>query len=649
MISKVTGLGLAPVAMMVALVSPAAAQPAETAEAVLESWVADLDALPEIEATFESIEGSGGSATLTGLSVTGPELIMVFDPISVTDYEAAGDEGFAFGSFATRHIQARTPTTELNVVDFDITGLEVAEPGFVFDPEAPLTSIIDLLGKIETLAMDELSIGRIDIAEFEGGLNAVVSYHDYVINDWSDGRIASSSAGPLIMESPSPDALVVLTVDELRSENIDFTALRRVLDPAAYEDGDREWRTFLGHTEYDNIVVDAPDLRMRIRSIAVDDFEMRQARDPFTPILQRLMTDEQLSSRDADAMMQKILVDLISPWRLGSLSIQGFDIYADDVDRFHIGEFYLSDLSIEGLGEIGLSDIDLVAGGDVDLRIDHVGLGGIVMPDEADIDRLIQMVAAGEEPTGELSLIPAVGFVEANNIELSADGMLPIELEQMLVSADGYVGMVPTGNIIAFRGLTIPLTFLEGEARQLIGQLGYTMLTVDFGMETSWDEAAGVLRLSNIHLVAEDAGSITASMELGGVTRAFMVDPESLSEEELMAMTFNGARLEVVDEAVADRLFAFTAEGTDTPVEQYRDEFIRGLPFLLGMSMDRAIAAEISPAIQEFLRQPSELIVSVEPEEPITFGELVEFADSASSPFALIDYLGAVLSVEPLQ
>lgn len=652
MIKTVFGRGLAPMAVLAALAAPAGAQEPSGAEAVLEEWVADLDALPEIDVTYESITGDGDSATLTGLGITGPELIMAFEPINVTGYREAGAEGFAFESFTIDRVQARTPTSDVNVIDFAISELEVGEPGFAFDPELPLTSIIDLLGKVETLSLDALSIDRIDIGQYQGGLNAVVSYHDYVITDWADGRIASSTAGPLVMQAPSPDALVVLTVDELRSEDIDFNALRRVLDPASYDGGDRDWHTFLGHTEYDNIVVDAPDLRMRIRSIAVDDLEMRQAADPFTAILERLMTDDSLSARDADAMMQKILVDLISPWRLGGLRLEGFDVYADDVDRFHIGEFYVSDLSIEGLGEIGISDIDLVAGGEIDFRVEHVGLGGVVMPDEREIERLIAAMAAGEEPDDDmtaLSLIPSIGFVEASDIELSAGAMLPIVLEQMLVSADGYVGAIPTGNRIEVRGLTIPFTFVEGELRQIVNQLGYTRLTLDLGLETTWDEEAETLRLDNIHLSAEDAGSITASIELGGVTRAFMTDPESLSDAELAALTLNGARFEVVDESVADRLFAFTAEGTDTPVEQYRDEFIRGLPFLLGMSMDRAVANEISPAIQEFLRQPSALVAEARPAEPIPLTELAEFADDASSPFALIDFLGVELSVEPLQ
>lgn len=647
MVKKLIGLGAAPLLAAALMATPALAQDADGAEGVLEQWVADLDALPEISVTYESLTGRGSSATLTGLAINGPELIMIFEPIHVTGHQASGDDGFAFSTFEIDRIEARTPTMEVNVVDFAISNMDVPSPGFTFDPDAPLTSIVDILGKVEDMAIEEMSIGRIDIGQFQGGLNAVVSYHDFVLTDWSDGRIASSVAGPLVLETPSPDELVVITVDELRSEDIDFSALRRVLDTATYEDGDRDWRTFLGRTEYSNIILDAPDLRMRIRSIAVEDIEMRQAAEPFTEVLERLMTDPDIAAREADEMMQGILVDLISPWRLGDFRIEGFDIYADDIDRFHIGEFFVSDLSIEGLGEVGLSDVDLVVGGDIDLRIDRVALGGLVMPDEAMIEKLLASVAEGDEMADLLDVIPSLGFIEIGGIELSPESMLPFVLDRLLIAADGYVGAVPTGNTFEVQGLTIPLTFLEGQARQIVNQLGYTQLTLDFGVSTSWDEASETLVIDNVHMSAEGAGSITASFTIGGVTRRVLTNPDTLSEEEAMALTLNHLRLDVVDEAVADRLFAFTAEGTDTPVEQYRDEFIRGLPFLLSVSMDRSIALEISPAIQAFLREPSALIIEATPTEPLPIAVLA--AIGGDSPFALIDLLGVELSVEPLE
>lgn len=648
MISKALKLGPAALAIGFLAASPVTAQNApRTAEAALESWVAALDALPEIEARFEELTGRGSSATLTGLSILGPEMIIAFEPIRVTSYRGIGESGFAFGSFEVDRVQARTPTTEVNVVGFAVTEISVPDTGFTFDAEQPISSILDIWGKADDIVIDEIAIDRIDIGQFQGGLNAVISYHDYVIAGWENGRIETSTAGPLVMQTPSPDELVMLTVDELISEDLDINALIRVLDPAAYTDGDREWRTFLGHTEYNNIILDAPDIRMRIRSIEVDDIAMRQAGSPFTPMLERLLTESDLPALEADAMLEEILLDLISPWRLGGFSIMGLDIYADEVDRFHIGEFYLSDLSLDGLGEIGLADVDLVAGGDIDFRMDRLALGGIEMADEAVIQSILDAIAAGQDPDNITDLVPMIGFIETAGIELAIDGMLPLALDRMLIAADGYVGPIPTGNRIEVQGLRVPQSVVDGQVRAIINQLGFTEFIVDLGMAMTWNEADETLLLEDVHFAIRGAGSISASLELGGVTRALLTDPDTMSETDVLTLTFNGARLAVVDRGVADALFAFTAENTDVSVEQYRDEFIRGLPFLLSVSMDRAIALEISPALQEFLRQPSSLIVEAVPEDPIPLAALAVVLEG--SPFALIDILGAELSVEPLE
>ena len=627
-------------------IAPAMSQNADAAGA-LESWVAGLDALPEIEATYESLTGRGSSAILSGLTIVGPELIMAFEPISVAGYRDLPPTGFAFDSFDVGRIQGRTPTAEINVIDLSIDNLVVPETGFVFDPEEPFTSILDIWGKAEQISMDELSMRRIDIGQYAGGLDSVVSYHNYVVKDWADGRIGSTHAGPLIMESPTPDPLFLMTVDELISEDIDIGALAWILDPAGYENGDREWRTFLGHAEYNNVIVEAPDIQMRVRTISFDDFKMRQAAEPFVPILEQLARDLDISPRKADAMMQEVLLDLISPWGIGDFSIQGLDIYADDIDRFHIGEFYIADLSLDGIGEIGVSDVDVVVGGEFSFRLGYFAFGGVEFPSEPVLEELMAAIAAGGELDALTNIIPALGYLEIAGLELGAEATLPISVDRLVINTDGYIGPIPTENRIEVAGLVVPLTLIEGEVRQILNQLGYTEFIVDFGLGMSWDEATETLLLEDFHIAIAGAGSITATMELGGVPRQLLEDPDGVADAELLGIEFNWAEFVITDEAVADRLFRWTAEGTDTPPEQYRDEFIRGLPFLLGVSMDRVVALAIAPALQDFLRSPSTLTISARPEEPVPF--LVMGLVTGESPFDLLELLNVELSVEPLE
>ncbi len=623
------------------------AQGLGAAAEALDAWVAELDASPDIDAAYESLTGTGNQAVLTGLRISGRELIIEFDPIAVAGYRAVGPNGYAFASFTVDGIVARTPTTEVKVTAFAIDNLVVPETGNAFDDTRPLTSILDIWGRAQQIGIDEIAMDRIDIGQFAGGLNSLVSYHNFVVRGVGEGRIESTSAGPLIMESPSPDALFVITVDDLRSENIDFNAIAWVLDPAAYADGDREWRTMLGHAEYRNIIVAAPDLQLRIRAIEIDDFRMRQAAEPFTPILERILTDPDIPALEAEKLTQEILVDLISPWGLGEFSIQGLDIFTDEVDRFHLGEFYISDLSLGGLGEVGLADLDVVIGGEGYLKIGAFALGGLTMPDEAIIRRVLEIIAAGQELTKIEEILPTLAFIELADFEFAAGATLPVTVDRLLIGTEGYLDALPTNGAFEVAGFNLPLSLVPGEVRRLLNQVGYTELIIDLGLYMEWDAAAETLLFGDLHVAVADAGSVTASFEIGGVTRQMFENLDSLSPEQLLQLTFNWAEIRVVDEAVADRLFEWTAQGTNQPANQYRNEFIIGLPFLLGLTIDRTIATEISPPIQQFLRGPSILLVSARPEEPVPLVAVMAMVQE--SPWSLLPLLSVVLTVEPLE
>ncbi len=626
--------------------SLAAAQETGPAAAALDAWVQQIDALPEVDASYETLTGRGNSAVLTGLTIQGSGLLIVFDPIEVRGYRTMGSNGFAFGSFHVAHVQSRTPTVEVNVVDLSVDNIEVPETGFVFDPSQPITSILDIWGQASQIAIEQIDFGRIDIAQYYGGLDSLVSYHNYVIRGWADGRIASTSAGPLVMNSPAEDPMFVMTVDHIQSSDMDFNAIARVFDPAAYAGGDRGWRSVLGHAEYDNILVEAPGLQLRIAAIAIDDFRMRQAAEPFTPVLERLMTDASLTSRDTDALTQQILVDLISPWGLGSFSIRGLDIYANEIDRFHIGDVHINDLSLDGLGEIGVSDLDVVIPGDGYLRLGSFAIGGIKMPDEKLLRQVIGTIASGDTPS-IAGLVPTIGYIELAGFAFGTSGTLPVTIDRFQITDEGQIGPAPTEGRIELTGLSVPLSLIGGDFRRILNQMGYTQFTMDFGVAMSWDEATETLHIDGLHLQIADVGSIDASFVFGGVTREIFENIDNLSADQALQLTFNSADISITDKSVADRLFRWTAEGTNQPADEYKEQFIRGLPVVLGLTVDRTLAAQIAPPIQAFLRGSSSLVATIHPNEPVPLTEVITAL--GGSPYSLIGLLGVELTATTLQ
>ena len=628
-------------------VSNASAQEQGPAAAALEDWVHQIDALPEVEASYETLTGRGGSAELVGLTIQGSGVLMVFDPISVTNYRELGSDGFAFGTFEVGHIQGRTPTTEINVIDLSVENIAVPETGFVFDQNQPISSVLDIWGKASQISIDQISIGRIDIGQYYGGLDSLVSYHNYVIRGWADGHIASSSAGPLVMESPADDAMFQMTVDSIESRDIDFNAIAWVLDPAAYDGGNRNWNSVLGHAQYDNIQVQAPDLQLRIASIAIDDFKMRQAAEPFTPVLERLMTDQTLTSRQTDEMTQQILIDLISPWGLGGFTIQGLDIYTDQVERFHLGDFHITDLSLDGLGEIGVGDLDVVMSGSGSLKLGTLALGGLEMPSEKELKQIVATMASGGDPASIASFLPSLSYIEIADFEYASSQSLPVVIGRFLINGGGYLGLAPTEGRVELTGVTVPLTIIQGGLRRILNQMGYTQFSMDFGVALNWDEASETLHIDGLHLQISDAGSVEASIVIGGVTRELFENIDNLTQDQAMGLTLVSADIRVTDESLANRLFAWTAEDAGQSADAYKEQFIRGLPVVLGLTIDRTLAAQIAPPIQEFLRGSSSLIATARPEEPVPLSDVMTALNG--SPYSLIGLLGVVLTATSLQ
>jgi hypothetical protein len=340
-----------------------------------------------------------------------------------------------------------------------------------------------------------------------------------------------------------------------------------------------------------------------------------------------------------------MVVDLLAPYGLGRLTIQGVDLFTNELARFPLGEIHISDLSLDGLGEFGFADLDVVISGGGILAIDQFAIGGIVFPDRAILRAAATADGKGETIPDLGALLPRLGYVELAGLEIGGPGALPVTVERASFRVGGYVGMVPTAYSLEIRGVGAPLTLLDDEIARILNQLGYTDAKGDFAIEVAWDEATETLVLNDLYIALVGAGSIRANLQITGITREMMTNAEAMAAVDPDQFRLAGAQILVTDETIADRLFQWTAEGTNTPAAQYRDEFIRGLPFLLPLiGIPQTVATQIAPPLQQFLRAPGTLSVTVAPLTPIPFDMLME---AIESPTGLLQLLGIQITAVP--
>ncbi|MGV8839745.1 MAG: hypothetical protein ACWA6X_05520 [Bauldia sp.] len=624
-------------------------EPVHAIQTVIDDWIDALVAEnPILTAGYENITLSGDTVTITGLTIYDPASDggIQFDTITIAGYDELPPTGFAMASFTIDHVVARTEDTVTEMFDFGISNLTVPETGAMFDAEAPFTSIIDVFGLVAASSLDRLSIGRIVLTQDQGGLNSVVTYNNYLVVGVAEGRIASVTVGPYFVESPSPDGLFRISIASAQSSEIDLNAITHVFDDANYANGagDLEWRTLLGHSSYTGIIAEAPDLQVRIRSITLDDFNLRQPDQPVGALIDMLLVGTDLPPIEVEETIGDRMLDFFTPYEIGHFAIEGLDIYSHDVARFHIGDFHIDDLSADGLGELGFGDVDLILEDLGALRIGSFAVGDIVMPPHDVMRAAIRAGIAGEEPD-PLAFIPTVGYFDLAGFEYGAPGQIPFAVDRAQLLFGGYVGPTPTGYRFEVQGFAAPLTLLDDEFSRILMQLGYAEAKGDFTLDVAWNEQTETLAFNDLYLALQGAGSIRASLSLVGITREMLENPEAMATLAPEQLRLGGAQLLVTDETVANRLFAWTAEGTNTPAEQYRDEFIRGLPFLLSVMMDRDLAAQISPALQQFLRTPGTLSLTVAPTEPVPLAEIIDTLTRA--PTDLLQLLGVTMVAEP--
>jgi hypothetical protein len=229
-------------------------------------------------------------------------------------------------------------------------------------------------------------------------------------------------------------------------------------------------------------------------------------------------------------------------------------------------------------------------------------------------------------------------------VTFGQQGDLPISLDRASLNLSGYLGVSPTAISLQVEGLQTTFGMLDADTRAILNQLGFTTIDTGFGTDLTWDEATGVLSVSNLHLTIADAGTVTASIQLGGITRAILADPTA-NEAALNDVQVLGIQLTATDDALVDRVFRWAAEGDDTPPDAFREQFVRGLPYLITLTVNPQVAAAFAAPLQSFLRDPGTLTLTIAPPQPLTLLQLQTAIDH--DPFGAIALLGATLTNTP--
>lgn len=187
-------------------------------------------------------------------------------------------------------------------------------------------------------------------------------------------------------------------------------------------------------------------------------------------------------------------------------------------------------------------------------------------------------------------------------------------------------------------------------------ELGLTSISGSYQISAGWQPSDGTLLISDDQLSLTDLGTFSLDFELGGFTREMMQQLKqktegatSASEDQLMAqgmsaltltdkLYFNSMEIGFTDDGLTRRLLETNAKKQGTTPEALINQIKAIVPFVLASLNEPEFTTAAAQAINSFLDNPKNLLISAEPDEPVPFMEIIEL--STIAPQTLIGKLG---------
>ncbi|HET7716024.1 MAG TPA: hypothetical protein VFK86_10395, partial [Bauldia sp.] len=530
----------------------------EAVEAAIRDWISAIDALPDWSATYGGLiyDPTSDTALLTDLAVRAEPnapaagMVVTLATLSVAGY-VEGPDGFKVRSVTADGGLLDAGLLKLRLSDVALSDLSLpATIGFTYDDQKPFTSIMLAYREALKIGLRQGHIGSLELDQTHEGVNSTVVYENFRVDDFANGKVAGFFAGPIRMESPTPDGLIKMTIASVESRDTDLGAFVHVYDPGSYVNGvgDMVWRDGLAYAAYNDIVMDVPGAKLGIGSVILEDFKLRQPPESFTGFFDDMIMHPDMPDALAQRLAMRAVPAILSAFSVGRFAVLNTTVQALGIDHLAIGDFHLNGFSVDGLNEFGLEGVEAVVQGQGAVELDRFAFGGITF---GGYDALSKIVAAGSaSPPGDVTeLLPRLGFVELLGLDLQTPDIPRLTLERMRADMSDYVGILPTRAALDIAGISIPVSAItEPEARDIFRRLGYDRIVTAMGFSINYDEVAERMTLEDLHYSIAEMGSFVVSGTLAGLPLSAFQD-EHIFESVAPQLRLEKARFTFKDDS----------------------------------------------------------------------------------------------------
>jgi hypothetical protein len=626
-----------------AALAPAPASADAVTEGALRALVAAVDGSADWNATIQSIASdSSGAGVLSGLHVESATAGMTIDidKLTVTRGSAGGDGRYGATKVAAGNVTIAAGPLSVTLANIVLD--DFSAPGgisFAFDPARPFSSITRAYAALAKTHVGQAKVTALALTEKLANTSSRVTYNDVTLTRLDGGKIASLTAGPLITESPvadkaNPKPLVTVRVARAEARDLDLAALLKVYDVAP-PGTTRNWQPAVANATYRDAVIDvAPrdskpsSITIKLGTISLDDFKVRPGERSVADDLDRaiLMPFEDGSGDPAG------MLNILSAYSVGKLSMTPIDISTTgtDLQTFHFDGLSIANLSLDGVGEFALTGLSAGVRDIGTLKAGRIAFGGLTFP-KSDVFASGLRTALSGGDVDFSTLAPVVGFLDLGAIDLAISNYPSTHLGKLRLDFSNHLGNVPTSVKFGITDADLDAVLMPGIARDLLSRYGYTRVKTEVAGTIAWNEQQKRTTLTGVKLNVKDAGTLTIDATLNGPARADFEKLDSLGA--LMAfgdkLALVSATVSFKDDSIVGRVLNEQASGVKVDPERYRDQIVRGLPFMLLPVGTSDFQKKAMPVFQEFLRTPGTITFTANPAMPVGLPALIAGAQSA--------------------
>ena len=484
-----------------------------------------------------------------------------------------------------------------------------------------------------------------DLSDAGGGVvSGKFTRRDIALSGWENGVIGAYDSGEAREEYTYPDEDGKMTTQVASTRELQFRDYNIFGSVDLLQPGSIEEIVVLGSMIQRGYISNVSGQRTSIDEVLIEGLTMKRPDFDVLGYVDSLITGSEVD----DTQFELMYLETLRSFSLAHAGLRGISV---DVEQdgsqidLNLSEFLLSDLGSEGLGEFSMTDLDFGVENVLDTRFERVFIKDVGFPSVTWMRQLIDSPVSMEEADPLLlsrAFMPTALTVGLGDLSLKfAETDDVLILKGFHTRLESAVSPIPTLLELAIDGFEMSADMIEDpDVAFIFESFEIDRIVFNEDFQVAWDEATGDVTIDRLVLDLGRFGKVSGRMQIGGVPRFVLENPES---PEALMVTANLKSLELDFENAGAVETMIAARASNDGVSE--EEAVTALLLQALNNLTPFVSEEFLATTEEellaFLEHPKSLRVTLQPENPLPVAQIA--AGFMSSPQTLPQLLGLTI------